>query len=221
MRINLKRLEFCRQNIKTNFYFSVTGNRICIMTHTVGFKRSYLITGAAHRIGRSLALSAAKDAEAIVIHYNKSREDAELLADEISQMGAKAFTIAADLSSPSEVECLMNRVWESMCHVDVLINNASIFDGGKFKDTTIDDLQRNMMINAFSPLVLSRMFVELNRQRQTDSRSVIINMLDTRVKSYDREHVAYHLAKCVLLQLTKIMALEFAPYIRVNGIAPG
>jgi pteridine reductase len=191
------------------------------MTHAQEFRRSYLITGAAHRIGRSLALDLAKDAEAVVIHYNKSKEDAEHLAEEISQMGAKAFIIAADLSSPPEAESLMDRVWESACPVDVLINNASIFEAGKFKDVTVDDLQRNLMVNAFAPMLLSRAFAELNTNRKSPFLPVIVNMLDTRVSGYDHGHAAYDLAKKMLLSLTKIMALEFAPGIRVNGIAPG
>ena len=191
------------------------------MAHIQGFKRSYLITGAAHRIGRSLALSLAKDAGAVVIHYNGSGTDAEHLAEEIKQNDTKAFTIGADLSSPSQAGDLMSRVWETACPVDVLINNASIFEEGHLTDVTVDDLQRNMMINAFAPLLLSRSFAALNAQRKTTSTPVIINMLDARADDYDRVHAAYHLAKRTLLWLTKITALEFAPGIRVNGIAPG
>lgn len=191
------------------------------MAQIQGLKRSYLITGAAHRIGRALALNLAKDAEAVIIHYNNSEEDAKDLAKEITQTGTKTFTIAADLSSPSQARDLMNRVWEIAGPVDVLINNASIFEEGHLIDVTVDDLQRNMMINAFAPLLLSRSFAALNAQRKMPLTPVIINMLDARADDYDRMHAAYHLAKRTLLWLTKITALEFAPTIRVNGIAPG
>jgi pteridine reductase len=185
------------------------------------FKRSYLITGSAHRIGRSLALNLAKDAEVIIIHYNNSKKDAEELAKEIEQMGTKAFTIAANLSSPSQAGDLISRAWETAGPVDVLINNASIFEAGKLQNVTVNDLQRNMMVNAFAPLLLSREFAGFNAQRETTLRPVIINMLDTHVSSYDREHTAYDIAKKALLWFTKITALEFAPGVRVNGIAPG
>ena len=184
-------------------------------------KRSYLITGSSHRIGRSLALNLAKAAEKVIIHYNKSQKEAENLAREIEQLGTEAFTIAADLSSPSEAEELIGRVWELVCPVDVLINNASIYETSHLKDVTKNDLQQNMMINAFAPLLLSRAFAEFNAQRNTKLRPVIINMLDARISYHDREHTAYQLSKQSLLWLTKIMALEFAPGVRVNGIAPG
>ena len=191
------------------------------MARNQGNKRSYLVTGSAHRIGRALVLELSKYAEALIIHYNNSKDDAEALAEEVEKTGARAFIIAADLSSASGAGELMSRGWKTACPVDVLINNASIFEVGHLTDTTIEDFQRNMMINAFAPLLLSRSFAALNAQRETTLRPVIINMLDARATDYDREHAAYHLAKRTLLWLTKTTALEFAPGVRVNGIAPG
>ena len=77
------------------------------------------------------------------------------------------------------------------------------------------------MINALAPLLLSRSFVELNKSRQPSLRPVIVNFLDSRITDYDRQHAAYHLAKRALFTLTKMMALEFAPGVRVNAVAPG
>jgi len=183
--------------------------------------RTYLITGAAHRIGRALALGLAKDAAAIYIHYNTSESAAKQLAQEISKAGAKAFTINADLSSVTQCENLLKRAQDLAGPIDVLINNASIFEEGLLTGITVDDLNRNMMINAYAPLLLSRSFEKLNKQRKTSRLPVIINMLDSRITDYDRQHAAYHLAKRALFTLTKMLALEFAPGVRVNGVAPG
>jgi pteridine reductase len=183
--------------------------------------RTYLITGAAHRIGRELALGFAKDSAAIVIHYGTSESAAKQLAQEISKAGTKAFTIAADLGSADRCEGLLKLAQDLAGPIDVLINNASIFEEGKLTEITADDLNRNMMINAYAPLLLSRSFVELNKGRKTARLPVIINMLDSRITDYDKQHAAYHLAKRTLFTLTKMMALEFAPGVRVNGVAPG
>jgi len=184
-------------------------------------RRTYLITGAANRIGRGLAMGLARQADTVVIHYNSSESAAQELSKEISGMGIKAFTIAADLGSPAQSAELIKRVWEMAGPVDVLINNASIFEKGRLAEITIEDINRNMMINAYAPLLLSRSFVELNKNRKSPALPVIINMLDSRITDYDRQHAAYHIAKRTLFTLTKMTALEFAPAVCVNGVAPG
>jgi pteridine reductase len=183
--------------------------------------RTYLITGAAHRIGRGLALGLAEKAGTIVIHYSSSQADAEQLSREIKNTGIKSYTIAADLSSPVQCEGLLKQAQDSAGPIDVLINNASIFEEGRLGEITIDDINRNIMINAYAPLLLSRSFVELNKGRKTATLPVIINMLDARITDYDRQHTAYHIAKRTLFTLTKMMTLEFAPAVRVNAVAPG
>lgn len=184
-------------------------------------RRTYLITGAANRIGRGLAMGLARQADTIVIHYNSSESAAQQLSKEIAEMGCKAFTIAADLGSPTQCEELLKQAQDLAGPIDVLINNASIFEESKLTEITVDDINRNMMINAYAPLLLSLSFVELNKGRASNALPVIINMLDSRITDYDRQHAAYAITKRTLFTLTKMMALEFAPAVRVNGVAPG
>jgi pteridine reductase len=191
------------------------------MTASQKPKCTYLITGAANRIGRAVALSLASNASAIVIHYRSSQSAAQELSQEIIRMGVKAFTIAADLGSASEADGLLKRAWDMAGPIDVLINNASIFETGRLTEISISDIQHNMMTNAYAPLLLSRCFFELNKNRNTSTLPVIINLLDSRITEYDRQHAAYHLSKRTLFTLTKMMALEFAPAVRVNAVAPG
>jgi hypothetical protein len=184
-------------------------------------RRTYLITGAAHRIGKGLARGFAEEAAAVVIHYSSSESAAQQLSKEISGMGVKAFAIAADLALPAQSAELIKQAQDLAGPIDVLINNASIFEEGRLDEITVDDINRNMMINAYAPLLLSRSFVGLNKNRKSPALPVIINMLDSRIADYDRQHAAYHIAKRTLFTLTKMMALEFAPAVRVNGVAPG
>lgn len=180
---------------------------------------TYLITGSANRIGRSLAENLSKNANAVIIHYRSSSQPAEELAAKIIANGTMAFTISADLRLPADASQLVNRAWDIAGPIDVLINNASIFELSRLSDVSIDELNRNMMVNAFASLFLSRSFAELNKNR--NAAPVIINLLDTHFTDYDPNRLAYHLSKRTLFSLTKMMALEFAPRIRVNAVAPG
>lgn len=183
--------------------------------------RTYLITGAANRIGRELAIGFAGEAARIVIHYNSSESAAKKLAQEINKTGTRVLTLNADLGCVARCEDLLERAQDLAGPIDVLINNASIFEEGLLTDITVDDLSRNMMLNAYAPLLLSRSFAKLNKKRKSEKLPAIINMLDSRITDYDRQHAAYHLAKRTLFSLTKMLALEFAPNVRVNGVAPG
>jgi pteridine reductase len=183
--------------------------------------RTYLITGAANRIGRGLALGLSGQADTMIIHYNSSETAAKQLSQEINSRGVKSYTIAADLESSDQVKNLLSKAWQLSGPIDVLINSASIFEEGRLSEISMDDIHRNMMVNALAPFLLSRSFIEMNKNRQSPVLPVIINFLDSRITDYDRQHAAYHLAKRTLFTLTKMMALEFAPGVRVNAVAPG
>jgi pteridine reductase len=182
--------------------------------------RTYLITGAAKRIGRAIAISAAERGNTVIVHYNSSKDDAEAFAGELQAMGAKAFTVQADLANPDTVSGLIDRAAALAGPIDVLVNSASIFTNSSLLDFTWDDLATQLRLNAFAPLVLARAFAA-GRPGAAVPRPVIINLLDTRITSYDKDHAAYHLSKRLLTDLTKMLALELAPRIRVNAVAPG
>ncbi|MCP4600393.1 MAG: SDR family oxidoreductase [Proteobacteria bacterium] len=177
--------------------------------------RTVLITGSAQRIGRATALDLAKRGMNVVIHYHTSNNAAEDLVEKIRDFGQNAWAVQADLSDPSEAEALISQSVERSGHIDVLINSASVFPRSRITDFTKKDLELNIQVNAFSPLILSRAFAA-----QT-VKGVIINFLDSRITDYDKEHAAYHLSKRMLFTITRMLALELAPGIRVSGVAPG
>jgi pteridine reductase len=183
--------------------------------------RTFLITGAAQRLGHEIASSLAEQGSNIVIHYRSSEDEAKSFADELRKLNIKAFTIKANLESQEEAKGLIGRAWELAGPIDGLVNSASIFSKSSLLDFSAEELMQNIMVNSFAPLVLARSFVELNKKIKTEKRPVIINMLDTRIADYDREHAAYHISKRMLFTLTRMMALEFAPAVRVNAVAPG
>jgi NAD(P)-dependent dehydrogenase (short-subunit alcohol dehydrogenase family) len=177
--------------------------------------RTALVTGAARRLGRATALALAEAGANVVVHYGASATEAESLVAEIARLGRKAWALQADLSDATKVPQLFIRACEAAGSVDVLVNSASIFPESRLVNFSAEDLSKNVDVNAMAPLELGR---ELAARV---GRGDIVNFLDARIGDYDREHVAYHLSKRMLADLTRLMALEFAPGVRVNAVAPG
>jgi pteridine reductase len=177
--------------------------------------RNALVTGAARRIGRAISLALAREGANVALHYGSSKQEAAELAAEIEGLGARATLVRADLSDPGELADLVDRAREALGKIEILVNSASIFPADTLETVELESLQRNLEINAWAPLVLTRAFAA-----QTE-RGHVVNLLDSRVSGFDRTHVAYILSKHVLSALTRLSALELAPGIAVNGIAPG
>ena len=177
--------------------------------------KTALVTGAGRRLGKETALALARANCNIIIHYNKSRKAAEETAHIAVGAGVKAWTLAADLCEPDEPESLISRAVEVGGAIDYLINAASIFPEGALLDLTSEELLRNMQINSLAPFTLIRDFAAQKRE------GAVVNFLDARYVDYDRKHVPYHLSKRMLFSLTRMLADELAPLIRVNAVAPG
>ncbi len=178
--------------------------------------KTALITGASKRIGRALAIALAEEGVNVVAHDRRSLEsETAKVCDEVTDCGAKSWNVSADLEKPEEYETLVARAVKTAGSLDFLINNASIFLPSTVMDVGFGDVTRHMHVNAWTPFVLSREFARLVRSGK------IINLLDTNISGHDRTHVAYILSKQMLASLTGICALEFAPGITVNGVAPG
>jgi pteridine reductase len=177
--------------------------------------KTALVTGAGVRLGRATALALADEGVSLIVHCNASRDEADRTAEEARARGVKVSVLEADLSDSGEAEVLFDRAVAEAGAIDFLVNNASIFPGGTLLEFTSDDLAANVGINAFAPLVLAR-----NMARR-GSGGAVVNFLDTRITHYDRNHAAYHLSKRMLFSLTRMMAFEFAPGLRVNAVAPG
>jgi NAD(P)-dependent dehydrogenase (short-subunit alcohol dehydrogenase family) len=174
-----------------------------------------LITGAAKRIGRAIAVALADEGANIVIHYRSSAEEAEELQVLLGQQGATSWRIQADFEDAGETDTLIGRALEMTGSLDILINSASMFPTSTLENVRFEQVVQNVQVNAWAPFVLSREFA------RRVGRGKIVNLLDTALNDYDWSHVAYYLSKQMFSVLTKMMAIEFAPEITVNGIAPG
>ena len=179
--------------------------------------KTALITGAARRIGKAMAQHLASQGWNIAIHYNSSEPEALQFCDELA--GAypnQQFEIfKANLNLPDEVELLIPQVIQKMQAIDLLINNASVFEPAQLGDTTTEFLDRQMNVNFKAPFILMHDFAKSFKS------GVIVNFVDTRIVTNQSNFAAYSISKKALWELTKMAALEFGPGIRVNAIAPG
>ncbi|HTG01893.1 MAG TPA: SDR family oxidoreductase [Nitrospirota bacterium] len=178
--------------------------------------RVALITGAHKRIGRAIALALAEEGVSIAAHSRAPlRVEEETVCREITANEVKCWNIAADLEKPDEYYTLIARTIELCGRLDFLVNSASIFLSGTLKTIGLSDVVRHAHVNAWAPFVLSRDFARLA------GRGAIVNLLDTNITGFDDDHAAYILSKKMLAELTRICALEFAPHVTVNAVAPG
>ncbi len=177
--------------------------------------RTALVTGGARRIGRALALALAAEGLNVVIHCRSSRAEAAQAAEECRAKGVRAWVVCADLARAPEAEALVGRAIDAAGPLDALVNNASIFPKNTLADVTAEAFVENLQVNALAPFALARAFARQEREGS------IVNMLDARILHYDALHAAYHVSKRALFTLTRMMALEFAPRVRVNAVAPG
>jgi hypothetical protein len=177
--------------------------------------KTALITGAARRLGRAIAMALAGEGVRIVVHYHRSGDEAADLCREIRGSGGSAWQIRGDLSRAGQAEAVFREAVAQAGTIDILVNSASIFEPDTLWGATDQSIWNNPRIHAMTPLALAR---EFSRQAEAGH---IINLLDTRVTVYDREHASYHISKRVLLTLTRMLALELAPNVAVNAVAPG
>jgi NAD(P)-dependent dehydrogenase (short-subunit alcohol dehydrogenase family) len=176
-----------------------------------------LITGAARRVGRELALAVARAGGDVIIHYGHSQGEAQSLGDEIQTLGRKVFLLQADLNDPAQVGTLIPRASEyGMLYA--LVNNAAVFEPLTWQNTTLEDWNHHLLVNLTTPFLLSQAFA---RQLPSGGTGRIINLLDWRALRPAADHLPYTISKSALAALTRSLAIALAPRITVNGLALG
>ena len=176
-----------------------------------------LVTGGGLRIGKAVAKALADAGYAVAIHYNNSKDSAAALAAEITAAGGKAATLGQDLADIAGSQALVGRAAELMGGpISLLINSASLYQAESLEELTPEQWQLMTNVNAAAPIFLMQAFA-----RQAPAGAAIVNMLDTQLRAPSSRTFSYFCAKAALETATKVAALELAPKIRVNGVAPG
>jgi NAD(P)-dependent dehydrogenase (short-subunit alcohol dehydrogenase family) len=180
--------------------------------------KTVLITGAAYRIGRVIALSFARRGWQVAIHYRSSQDAAETLAAEIRGVGGKALTLRADLAEADQVGSLLPRCAEQIGAPLCLVNNASVFLKDDVSTFDNQSWQAHMHTNLRAPVLLAQSFA---RHLPPGVEGNIVNIIDQRVLKPSPEFFSYAISKAGLWWATRTMAQALAPSIRVNAVAPG
>jgi NAD(P)-dependent dehydrogenase (short-subunit alcohol dehydrogenase family) len=186
--------------------------------HSTDYPRAALVTGAARRIGRAIALDLAGHGWAVAVHHNRSAEAAEELVRQIVAGGGHAVALGADLAREAESAGLIARAVEALGPLGCLVNNASRFERDEIDGVTRASWDRHLEPNLRAPLVLAQGFA---KALPPNRGGVIINLLDERVWNLTPHFISYTVSKSALWTLTRTLALALAPHIRVNAIGPG
>jgi pteridine reductase len=185
--------------------------------------KTVLVTGAARRIGREIALTLAKDGADVVAHYNHSRREAEVLCKEIRALGRIAWPVRCDFSkmsgsTASSVSKLVRDIYRKAKKIDILVNNASLFYPtplGKISDKNWDAF---MTVNLKVPFFLAQ---EIGLKMMRQKWGKIINLVDWSIQRPDKDFLPYAISKAGLANSTIGLARNLAPYVQVVSIAPG
>jgi len=177
--------------------------------------RRALVSGGALRIGRAICLALARAGADVVIHYRSSADEAAALKAELETLGVRAHTLRADFARLESCAELIEAAAAAVGGIDILVNSASVFHKDSLRTLNADKLRAELQVNLEAPLLLMGHFAE-----QTASGD-IVNLLDTRVAGDDKSCAPYLLSKKALEDATRLAAIEYAPGIKVNAIAPG
>ncbi len=183
-------------------------------------KKVALVTGAALRVGRSITKALAAKGYRVAIHYRSSQKDATDLANDInSEYGQKsAKTFKADLNNTEAVKTLPRDVHEAFGRLDILVNNASIFEKTPLGQMTYNDIERYHATHVLAPATLC---LESSKWLKEAGPGHIVNMVDVYADYPKKGYLPYTVSKAGLKALTRQLAVELAPDILVNAIAPG
>ena len=176
-----------------------------------------IITGAATRMGAAIAKKLSGPGVEMIIHYNTSRTEAEKLKKELIKNKTKVYLVKGNLAKEQDLKKIIKFSKDKLKYFDCLVNNASLFENDNLKNFTSKSWGNHINVNLKAPAYLTKEFAKNTRGKNNN----IINIIDQRVFKLTPFFFSYTLSKTGLYTLTKTSAMELAPNIRVNGIAPG
>ncbi len=182
-----------------------------------------LVTGAGIRVGRAIALELAEHGFHVLVHYNRSEEPALAVVSEIEAANGSAHAVQGDLSSVEGCRALVEAVKARFDGLELLVNNASVFEPCAFEDTDLAHWDAMDSVNLRAPYLLSRGLLDhlRNGQLSDGSHGCIVNLCDIGADRPVKGYTAYSVSKAGLVMLTRSLAIELAPEVRVVGVAPG
>ena len=183
--------------------------------------RTVLVTGAAKRLGRVIALDLAAHGWQVAVHYRGSEADAIKTAATCAQLSGASAHFDADFEDEAAVRALLPRVIDQLGTVDAVVNSASLFEHDTAADFGYTMMERHLRSNTGAPIILAQALHQHLAQRGGNARGAVINLLDQKLWNMNPDFVSYTLSKAALEAATTLLAQALAPRLRVVGVAPG
>jgi NAD(P)-dependent dehydrogenase (short-subunit alcohol dehydrogenase family) len=180
--------------------------------------RTVLVTGAAKRLGRAIALDLAAAGWNVAVHYNNSDKDAEETADGVLKHGVRAALLKADVAREAETQALIARATAALGPVTALVNSASLFENDDWDTASRASWDKHIEVNLRAPFVLAQEFA---KALPAEMHGAVVNVIDQRVLKPTPQFITYSLSKAGLYWLNTTLAQALAPRIRVNAVGPG
>ena len=182
--------------------------------------KNVLVTGGTRGIGEAISREFAKKGYNLIINYVNSNEKAQNLKQELEkEYNIKVLPIQADISNEIAIKNMVDTAIKEFGKIDVLVNNAGIVIDREFEDRTVEDWKKTLDINLIAPFVLTKL---VGKEMMKQKSGAIINISSTNgINTYYPTSVDYDASKSGLISLTYDSAVQFAPYVRVNCVAPG
>ena len=180
--------------------------------------KTVLVTGAAKRVGREIALALARRGADIAVHFNTSKAEAEKTAGDIASLGVRSGVFRADLGDDSAIEKMVSGVMGKFGRLDGMVNNAAVFFKTPFDTLTADEWDRTMSVNLRAVFLCC---VHGGRAMLEGDGGAIVNIADWAGERPYRDYIPYCVSKAGVISLTKAFARTLAPRVRVNAIGPG
>lgn len=181
-------------------------------------RKTALVTGAARRIGRTIALALAQRGWDVVVHYHRSADAAQDVVGEVEALGRRAVALSCDLADETAVRTLLRRASSLLGPISCVVNNASRFDYDTVQDISRASLDAHMHANLLAPVLLAQ---ALHAATPEGAQAVTINLLDQKLYNLNPDFLSYTLSKAALHSATTMLAQALAPKVRVVGVAPG
>ncbi len=184
-----------------------------------------LVTGAAKRLGREIALALAAGGWRVAVHYRSSKQDAIDTVAACAQLQGAADLFDADLGVESDVKNLTGRVIAHFGQIDAVVNSASAFEHDDAASFSFASLEKHLRSNTAAPILLAQALqthlASRNAQGESAVRGAVVNLLDQKLWNQNPDFLSYTLSKAALEAANTMLAMSLAPLVRVVGVAPG
>ncbi len=178
-----------------------------------------IVTRSSRGIGKATALSFAGEGASVIVNYSKSQDEAQSAVNEIKKLGSDAIAIKCDVSKEEQVKQMVEETIKKFGKIDILVNNAGIVFDAPFEKRTVEQWKRTLEVNLIGVFLCSKYAAHYMKKQKYGA---IVNVSSTNgIDSFNPESIDYDASKAGVIILTKSLALELAPEIRVNAVAPG